>query len=220
MSAILPRWIHLGLLSASIALVAPLRGQNIIRNAGFESPLYANGSQTASGTGVLDDWDFITGSGSVVTDPPSIPNLLPAQVGIQQYYMETSGQLGQIQQISLSLTAGETYQFSFYLSGLQNSPNAQITAQFSAPDSLTLTNTFSVMTTGWILQTWDFTPSSTTDYTLLLSSPNGYNSSIDDLSLMPLSAVPEPSSAALGFATAGLAAAAWWRRKRAVTSAG
>jgi hypothetical protein len=213
-------------------LISPgLRAQNIIRNAGFESPLFDSDADGRIDIPMavgpepppnhLDDWDLITPgtTGAVIRAnyDPSHATFLAPQVGQQLFFMEINGQSSTIQQTGLSLTAGVTYYFSFYLSGLQNAPNAEIAASFTDGSDF-LSSTFDVTATGWVQQTFSFLPANTADYTLSLTSPSGFYSNIDDLRLattpppLPGPSIPEPADYVMIAGVAALGLAAWRRR--------
>ncbi len=219
----LPRFVRALVGVALFGVTLSTHAQNLIRNAGFESPLYDSDGDGRIDGAALDDWNMITGgtTGSVIRNNYNSGGMfLPAQVGVQQYFMEINGQSATIQQIGLSLTAGVTYYFSFYLSGLQNGPNAahaEIVASFTDGTD-PHAQTFTLLTTGWAQQEFSFVPANTANYTLSLTSPAGFYSNLDDLRLdttpapPPGSAVPEPAGYA---AIAGLAAlAAGFRRRQ------
>ena len=109
-------------------------------------------------------------------------------------------------QSGISLTSGQTYQFNLDLSKYAPQSSGGLTVTFSDGTS-SVSQSFSITSSEWTHESWDFVATDTGDYTLTVAATVGTYPTIDDLTLTNYSAVPEPADLGLFIGLAAIGAA-------------
>lgn len=195
------------------ASVSAQAGVNLLVNGSFEQPALAGAVQSFSnGQAVGPGWFKLSGALTSTLLSGAQPGYLAAQDGDQRIEVGTVYTSGFYQEVTL--TAGTNYLLSFFQSGF-NGDDSLVDAGVFGSNGRSLAanhvNDFS-----WTQHTLEFTPVSTGSYFVIFSA--GVTSSagaavVDNVSLVELTEVPEPSAAA-AIAGAGALGLVLGRRSR------
>lgn len=203
--------------AAMIGCVAQSQAANLITNGEFESSgVTLNNAQCSlAGGNTVAGWKNFAGNNCYIATGYGAGTWPAAHGGIASMFVNNNVQFGAAVGQSVNLTAGTTYTLNFYLAGLNGYGQASVNVDIGGFHQ-SFTNTHSIVS-DWVLQTMQFTATSTGASNLVFTSAGGAVE-LDDVSLTDGAAVthpaPEPASLALVLLALGASGAAARARRR------
>lgn len=203
--------------AAMVGCVAQSQAANLVTNGGFEgSGVTLNNAQCSlSGGNTVAGWTNFVGNNCYIATGYGAGTWPAAHGGIASMFVNNNVQFGAAVGQSVNLTAGTTYTLNFYLAGLNGYGQATVNVDIGGFHQ-SFTNTQSTVS-DWVLQTMQFTATSTGASNLVFTSAGGAVE-LDDVALTDGAAVthpaPEPASLALVLLALGACGAAARARRR------
>ena len=193
------RKMWLGSMAAALSLMmggSVLAGPNLVMNPGFE-------------TGDFTDWTLSGNTGFMSVDTASGGTYVPHS-GNYFALLGPVGSLGYLSQ-DIATMAGQTYTFSWWLASDGNTPN-EFTASWNGT---TISDQTDIPTQSYQLYSFtEVATGSTTTISLGARNDPGYLS-LDDISVMGNTTIPEPSSLVIAcIGLVSLSAGTLVRRRR------